>query len=82
MARSVVKLGSAIVAGDDGTLRTDVLAQVCSAVAARHAAGDELVIVTSGAIAAGVRALALAGRPASVDELQAASAVGRRRRCC
>ena len=79
MARSVIKLGSAIVAGEDGTLRKDVLAQVCSAVAERHAAGDELVIVTSGAIAAGVSALALAGRPESVDELQAASAVGQGR---
>ncbi|HEX2703223.1 MAG TPA: glutamate 5-kinase [Solirubrobacteraceae bacterium] len=79
MARSVIKLGSAIVADDDGTLRNDVLTQVCSAVAERHDAGDELVIVTSGAIAAGVRALGLAGRPSSVDELQAASAVGQGR---
>ena len=79
MARSVIKLGSAIVAGDDGTLRRDVLARVCSAVAERHAAGDQLVLVTSGAIAAGVRTLALAGRPAAVDELQAASAVGQGR---
>jgi glutamate 5-kinase len=79
MARSVIKLGSAIVADDDGALRSDVLAHVCSAVAERHAAGDEVVIVTSGAIAAGVRALALAGRPTAVEELQAASAVGQGR---
>jgi glutamate 5-kinase len=79
MARSVIKLGSAIVARDDGTLRTDVLAKVCAAVAERHAAGDELLIVTSGAIAVGVSALALAGRPESVGELQAASAVGQGR---
>jgi glutamate 5-kinase len=79
MARSVIKLGSAIVARDDGTLRTDVLAQVCAAVAERHAVGDELLIVTSGAIAAGVSALALAGRPESVEALQAASAVGQGR---
>jgi glutamate 5-kinase len=79
MARSVIKLGSAIVARDDGTLRTDVLAQVCAAVAERHATGDELLIVTSGAIAAGVSALALAGRPESVEALQAASAVGQGR---
>jgi len=77
--RSVIKLGSAIVAGDDGTLRSDVLAQICAAVAERHAAGDELVIVTSGAIAAGVRTLGLAERPVSVEELQATSAVGQGR---
>ena len=79
MARSVVKLGSAIVAGDDGVLRRDVLSRVCSAVAERRAAGDEVVIVTSGAIAAGVRALGLEGRPSSVDALQACSAVGQGR---
>jgi len=64
---------------DLSTLRTDVLAQVCAAVAERHAVGDELLIVTSGAIAAGVSALALAGRPESVEALQAASAVGQGR---
>ena len=77
--RSVIKLGSAIVAGDDGTLRSDVLAQICAAVAERHALGDELVIVTSGAIAAGVRTLGLAARPVAVEELQATSAVGQGR---
>jgi glutamate 5-kinase len=79
MARSVIKLGSAIVADDSGVLRNDVLASVCAAVAERHAAGDEIVIVTSGAIAAGVRALGLAGRPTGVDALQATSAVGQGR---
>jgi glutamate 5-kinase len=79
MSRAVIKLGSAIVADDEGTLRTDVLTQVCAAVAERHGAGDELVIVTSGAIAAGVRALGLPGRPAGVDALQATSAVGQGR---
>jgi glutamate 5-kinase len=79
MARSVIKLGSAIVAEDDGTLRHAVLERICAAVAERHLAGDELVIVTSGAIAAGVRALGLAGRPAGVEALQATSAVGQGR---
>jgi glutamate 5-kinase len=79
MARSVIKLGSAIVAEDDGTLRHAVLERICAAVAERHLAGDELVIVTSGAIAAGVRALGLPGRPSGVDALQATSAVGQGR---
>ena len=76
MARYVVKLGSSIVAEDTGELRTDVLARVCVEVARRHAAGDEMVIVTSGAIARGIRIMELPVRPRAVEDLQAASAVG------
>jgi glutamate 5-kinase len=74
--RTVVKLGSAIVATDDGELRAELLAQICETVARAHERGEELVIVTSGAIARGTRILGLAGRPSAIAELQAASAVG------
>jgi glutamate 5-kinase len=76
VARFVVKLGSSIVAEDSGALRADVLKEVCDQVAARHAAGDEVVIITSGAIARGIQVMALALRPRSIEDLQAASAVG------
>ena len=76
MARYVVKLGSSIVAEDDGELRADVLGRVCDQVAARRAAGDEVVVVTSGAIAHGMRIMRLPVRPRAIDDLQAASAVG------
>ena len=76
MAAVVAKLGSSIVADDAGEVRTDVLATVCDEVAARHSAGDELVIVTSGAIARGMRLMDLPVRPSAMEELQAASAVG------
>jgi glutamate 5-kinase len=72
----VVKLGSSIVADDEGEVRLDVLEPLCEEVAARHAAGDEVVLVTSGAIARGMRQMQLPVRPSSMDELQAASAVG------
>jgi len=72
----VIKLGSSIVAGDDGRLRLDVVARVCEEAAALHAGGDSVVLVTSGAIARGMRALDLPGRPRAMDELQAVSAVG------
>jgi glutamate 5-kinase len=75
----VIKLGSAVVATEDGELRADLLERVCDVVAARRAAGDELVVVTSGAIARGTRELGLAARPSAIDELQAASAVGQGR---
>lgn len=76
MASLVVKLGSSIVADPSGEVRADVLAGVCDAVAERHDAGDEVVVVTSGAIARGMRLMALQARPAAMDQLQAASAVG------
>jgi glutamate 5-kinase len=72
----VAKLGSSIVAGEDGELRDDVLGVVCSQVAELHAGGENVVLVTSGAIARGMRVMELPRRPAAIDELQAASAVG------
>jgi len=71
-----VKLGSSIVADSSGEVRLDVVGPVCEEVAARHAAGDSIVLVTSGAIARGIRIMGLAARPTGMAELQAASAVG------
>jgi glutamate 5-kinase len=76
MARFVVKLGSSVVADESGALRAEVLARVCDEVAARHAGGDDVVVVTSGAIARGIEVMALAVRPTAIEDLQAASAVG------
>jgi glutamate 5-kinase len=72
----VVKLGSSIVAADDGELRVDVLDSVCEQVAELEQGGERVVLVTSGAIARGMRLLELGARPRAMDELQAASAVG------
>jgi glutamate 5-kinase len=72
----VVKLGSSIVAADDGALRTDVLDSVCEQVAALERGGERVALVTSGAIARGIRLMDLPTRPRAMDELQAASAVG------
>jgi glutamate 5-kinase len=72
----VVKLGSSVVAADDGSLRADVLDSVCAQVCALERAGERVVLVTSGAIARGMRLLDLAERPRAMDELQACSAVG------
>jgi glutamate 5-kinase len=76
MRRVVIKLGSSIVAEDSGELRGEVLARICDAVAELRRGGDEVVLVSSGAIARGMRVLGLGARPAAIDELQAASAVG------
>lgn len=72
----VVKLGSNVVATESGELRADALRGIIDQVAALHAAGDDVVVVTSGAIARGMRLLDLAARPGAMADLQAASAVG------
>lgn len=72
----VAKLGSSIVADENGLLRADVLKSVCEDVASIRAGGDEVVLVSSGAIARGVAELGLGSRPTALDELQAASAIG------
>jgi glutamate 5-kinase len=72
----IAKLGSSIVAGDDGSLRTAVLDGVCAQVAELHHEGVSVVLVTSGAIARGMRVMGMGRRPSAIDEMQAASAVG------
>jgi glutamate 5-kinase len=72
----IVKLGSSIVAADDGSLRSEVLDSVCEQVAALERGGERVVMVTSGAIARGIRLMGLPARPRAMDELQAASAIG------
>jgi glutamate 5-kinase len=72
----VVKLGSSIVADAEGVVRGEVLDSVCEQVAELHHAGEDVAMVTSGAIALGMRLMGMEQRPRTVDELQAASAVG------
>jgi glutamate 5-kinase len=76
MATVVVKVGSSVIADDAGEVRTELLEALCDEVASRHEAGDDLVVITSGAIARGMRLMELPMRPSAMDELQAASAVG------
>src|SRR4030088_944338 len=76
MSSLVVKLGSSIVANDHGEVRADVLSGICDQLAELHHAGDQLIVVTSGAIARGMGLMEIPLRPRAMDELQAASAVG------
>jgi glutamate 5-kinase len=79
MPVAVVKLGSSIVAEENGELRLSIVARVCEEVATLHREGVDVVVVTSGAIARGMRLLGMGARPAAVQDLQAASAVGQGR---
>lgn len=81
MSPVVVKLGSSVVADDDGTVRREVLHRICDDIALLHAAGHEPIIVTSGAIARGFGVMEIppTQRPRGIDALQAASAIGQGR---
>ena len=75
--RLVVKIGSSLLVAADGTVRRDWLASVLADIAARRAAGQQVAIVSSGAIALGARRLGLAkGGRASLEDAQAAAACG------
>jgi glutamate 5-kinase len=76
MRRLVIKLGSSVVADEQGEPRSDVLARLCDVLAREHVQGAELIVVTSGAIARGMRVMDLPQRPSTIGDLQAASAVG------
>lgn len=74
--RVVVKLGSMVLTGGNGTLDRGLFHWLAEDVCALRAAGVEVVIVSSGAVAAGLGRLGLAARPASIPEVQAVAAVG------
>src|SRR6185295_10470315 len=75
--RIVLKIGSALLVDDKtGRIRRDWLDALADDVAACRKAGQDVVIVTSGAIAAGRRLLGLEGNALRLEEKQAAAAAG------
>lgn len=75
--RLVVKIGSALlVDSETGQMRREWLDALADDVAACRARGTEVIIVTSGAVAAGREHLGLVGRPLRLEEKQAAAATG------
>lgn len=74
--RVVVKIGSSSLTGADGRLDVDALHRLVDVLAARRAQGREVVLVTSGAIAAGLDPLGLHARPKDLATAQAAASVG------
>lgn len=74
--RFVVKVGSSLVTNDGRGLDHDAIAQWAGEIAALRRAGREVVLVSSGAIAEGIKRLGWKSRPRAIHELQAAAAVG------
>ena len=75
--RLVVKVGSSLLVGRDGSVRAEWLESLVSELAEARARGQEVIVVSSGAIALGAAKLGLAkGGRGSLADAQAAAAVG------
>ncbi len=74
----VVKIGTSSLTDGQGIIRREAIEKLCLEVAGARESGHQVVIVTSGAIGAGLPALGLGGdqRPRDSQTLQAVSAVG------
>lgn len=78
-SRLVVKVGSSSLVGSAGTLDEDAVERTATEVARLWTDGYPTVLVSSGAVAAGLFALGLSSRPTDMPGLQAAAAVGQGR---
>ena len=74
--RIVVKVGSSLVTNEGRGLDEQAIGEWCRQLSALVREGRELIMVSSGAIAEGMKRLGWQQRPKALNELQAAAAVG------
>ena len=74
--RIVVKVGTSTITHDNGLLNLKQMDLLVRQIADLHSRGYEMVLVSSGAIGAGIGKLGLKERPATIPEKQMAAAVG------
>ncbi len=74
--RIVIKVGTSTLAHSSGRLNIRRVELMCKVLSDLKNAGNEIVLVSSGAIGMGVGKLGLAGRPGDMPGKQAAAAVG------
>lgn len=74
--RIVVKVGSSLVTNEGRGLDEAAIGEWCRQLAALARDGREVIMVSSGAIAEGMKRLGWSSRPHAINELQAAAAVG------
>ncbi len=72
----IVKIGSSLLVGESNQLQSEWLDSVCDDIAEMHKRGQSVIIVTSGAISAGVESLGLNKSGLRLEEKQAAAAAG------
>jgi len=73
---AIVKVGSSSLRGEDGRLDRTQVRSLAEQIAVARGAGTRMVLVSSGAVAAGMGLLGLQRRPTDLDTLQACAAVG------
>jgi len=76
--RVLIKIGSAVLTGEDG-LDLQIIEQLVDEMSQLRKAGRQIVIVTSGAIASGKHRMGITGKLKSMPQKQAAAAVGQSR---
>lgn len=74
--RCVVKIGSALLAGNGDSLDTKAIGDWVGQMAALRQQGIEVLLVTSGSVAVGMQRLNCSERPRALNELQAMAAIG------
>jgi len=74
--RAVIKVGSSLVTDEGRGLDVAAIARWAQQIAYLRNAGKQIVVVSSGAIAEGMKRLGWSRRPQQIHELQAAAAVG------
>jgi glutamate 5-kinase len=77
--RLVVKIGTSSLTDELGVIDESVIDALCEQLVQVRSLGHEVVVVSSGAVSAGVAALGLAARPSDTPTLQALSAAGQSR---
>lgn len=75
-SRIVVKLGTSTVTYPSGRLNIERMDKICRAVASLHNRGVDVLIVSSGAVGAGMGRLRVTTKPVSLPDKQAFAAVG------
>ncbi|MDX1404542.1 MAG: glutamate 5-kinase [Woeseiaceae bacterium] len=76
LRRLVVKIGSALLVGENNRINRGWLEKLCDDVAALRTSGHQVLIVSSGAVALGSEVLGINPRRSRLEELQAAAAAG------
>ena len=78
--RVVIKIGSGVLTRNSGgEIHHAMIARLSQAISDLNNAGHEVIMVTSGAVAAGLETLRQSERPAETDQLQACAACGQAR---
>jgi len=73
---AVIKIGSSVLTHDDGSLNESVFKEIAKQVFNLKQRGVRTIIVSSGAIASGMKKLGLSSKPVEIDVKQAISACG------